>query len=178
MKAVSLLQVIYSFFLGLVVLGLVAIGINTFLPSPRWEDYGSMDRGDDGGLAFQAAQNQWSLTASIVLLVCATIILAVSLIRPGSMAVISNGLLLGGIFTMIYAVGLSLSGESSVTRFLVALAALLITVGVGYLTFVRRKATAASGAGAGTGTAAELAERVDALERRLDALGRALRDDG
>ena len=39
MRAVSLLQVIYSFFLGLVVVGLVAIGINTFHPQPPWPEY-------------------------------------------------------------------------------------------------------------------------------------------
>ncbi len=170
MKAVSLLQVIYSFFLGLVVLGLVAIGINTFHPQPRWpeSDYE----------AGRLAQEAWSLNTSIILLVCATVILAVSLWRPARMAVISNGLLLGGIFTMIYAVGQSLgSGQGQIARFFVALAALLVTVGVGYLTFIRRTPSAESLPGGDEGEAGasgELGERVAALERRLEALGRAL----
>ena len=170
MKAVSLLQVIYSFFLGLVVVGLVAIGINTFHPQPQWPDGGY----ETGRLALEA----WSLSTSIILLVCATVVLAVSLWRPAQMAVISNGLLLGGIFTMIYAVGQSLgSGAGQVARFFVALAALVVTVGVGYLTFIRRTPSAESLPAADqgeSGASGELGERVAALERRLEALGRAL----
>ena len=185
MKAVSLLQVIYSFFLGLVVVGLVAIGINTFHRQPDWPEYRT-PLGPDGQLtaeqlaqqqAARAAQDAWSLSTSIILLVCATLILVVSLWRPPRMAVISNGLLLGGIFTMIYAVGQSLATSSgNVARFFVALAALIITVGIGYLTFIRRTPSAVSLPAEGEGGAGEagvLAERVAALERRFEALGRA-----
>ena len=45
----------------------------------------------------QVARDAWALNQSIILLVCATAILAVSLWRPARMAVISNGLLLGGV---------------------------------------------------------------------------------
>lgn len=193
MKAVSLLQVIYSFFLGLVVVGLVAIGINTFHPQPRWpqlpsDKYGGQPTPEqiaEHEAAYESvrlAQEAWSLNTSIILLVCATVILAISLWRPATMAVISNGLLLGGIFTMIYAVGQSLStGQGQLSRFLVALAALVVTVGVGYLTFIRRTPSVESlpADGADEEAAAdadELGERISRLERRLEALGRALAD--
>lgn len=189
MKAVSLLQVIYSFFLGLMMVGLVAIGINTFHPQPQWPEF-PYDKYPNGPTPAQVAeqeaaqqaarlaQDAWSLNTSIILLVCATVILAVSLWRPARMAVISNGLLLGGIFTMIYAVGQSLSSaQGQVTRFLVALAALIVTVGIGYLTFIRSTPSAES---LRTGPVEEdlgpLDDRVTSLERRLDALGRALTD--
>ncbi|HHU39332.1 MAG TPA: hypothetical protein GXZ45_08660 [Propionibacterium sp.] len=188
MKAVSLLQVIYSFFLGLVVVGLVAIGINTFHRRPPWPEYpygkspdvmtpGEVAEYEAAQRAATAAQDAWSLNTSIILLVCATVILAISLWRPSRMAVISNGLLLGGIFTMIYAVGQSLATSSgSVARFFVALAALVVTVGVGYLTFIRRTPSAESLPTGGEGDdvdAGELSTRVEALERRFEALGRA-----
>ena len=193
MKALSLLQVIYSFFLGLVVVGLVAIGINTFHPQPRWPEMAwdkypgaeptaeQIAQQEAATRAAQAAQEAWSLNTSIILLVCATLILLVSLWRPARMAVISNGLLLGGIFTMIYAVGQSLATSSGqVTRFFVALAALVVTVGVGYLTFIRRSAEAESlpsaTAPADEAETGELGERLAVLERRLEALGRALRE--
>lgn len=193
MRAVSLLQVIYSFFLGLVVVGLVAIGINTFHPQPPWPEYAwEKDPGasptpeqiaeqEAAMEAARAAQEAWSLNTSIILLICATVILAVSLWRPAKMAVISNGLLLGGIFTMIYAVGQSLSSSSGqLPRFFVALAALALTVGIGYLTFIRRAASAESlpapeaDAPADAAEVGPLADRVAVLERRLEALGRAL----
>lgn len=201
MRAVSLLQVIYSFFLGLVVVGLVAIGINTFHPQPPWPEYAwekypgaspspeQIAEQEAAMQAARAAQEAWSLNTSIILLICATVILAVSLWRPAKMAVISNGLLLGGIFTMIYAVGQSLSGSSGqLPRFFVALAALVLTVGIGYLTFIRRAASAeslpspeadapaADAPAAGAAEVGPLADRVAVLERRLEALGRALAD--
>lgn len=177
MKAVSLLQVIYSFFLGLLVLGLVVIGVGTFHPRPT---IGRDDPNADWEL-IRAAEEAWSLTTSIVALVCATVILAVSLFRPLAMAVISNGLLLGGVFTMLYAVGVSLGAEGQIARFVVVVVALIVTVGVGYLTFVRRTPVAAQepvGAAGGDagGPAGDLAARVQTLERRLEALGRALNE--
>lgn len=186
MKAVSLLQVIYSFFLGLVVVGLVAIGINTFHARPKWPEF-PYDKYAGGQptpeqlaeqqaamQAAQAATDAWSLNTSIILLVCATGILAVSLWRPARMAVISNGLLLGGIFTMIYAVGQSLSTSSGqMARFFVALAALIVTVGIGYLTFIRRTADAVSLPAEGDEVVGDIEGRVAALEQRFEALGRA-----
>lgn len=170
MKAMSLLQVIYSFFLGLVVVGLVTIGINTFHPNVRPDGIGEQD-----WPAIQAAQEAWSLTTSIISLTAATLILALSLWRANRVPVISNGLLLGGIFTMIYAVGVSLSGDSNVIRFLVALAATIVTVLFGYLTFARRGPRAAYQQDEPS-VDGGLDARVSALERRLDALGRALSD--
>ena len=179
MKAIAMLQVIYSFFLGLVVTGLVAIGLSTFHPRPAWPEYpgGKIDdpaelaRYEAAQAAAQVAQDEWVLTTGIILFGCATVILAVSLWRPAHLAVISNGLLLGGVFTMIYAVGMSLSGaEGHVSRFLVALGALVVTVGAGYLTFVRRT----PGEPPRPAADDELADRVGTLERRLAALARAL----
>ncbi|MEO8480422.1 MAG: hypothetical protein ABI542_12435 [Gemmatimonadota bacterium] len=170
MKLTHTLQIIYSFFLGLVVVGFVGIGVNTFYPQPSrpFDDYTE---------AYQASYAAWALNTSIILLVCATVVMAVSLVRAENLTVISNGLLLGGLFTMIYAVGMSIGSEKSVARFVFMAFALGITIGIGWLKFIRgqhavKMAPGAEAAGAVPG---ELAARVDALEAKLDALGRALR---
>lgn len=176
MRTHHLLQVLYSFFLGLVVVGFVGVGLNTFYPQPRYDEsnYGNPE---GAGSAYQAAMDLWSLNASMILLTCATVLLAVSLVRPDRMAVLSNGLLLGGLFTMVYAVGMSLSGQGSVVRFGVIGAALAVTFGVGYLKFVRHKGTPEAGA-ATAGLPVEADESLDArvarVEAALDALRRAL----
>ena len=162
MRTNTVLQVIFAFFLGLVVVAFVGIGVNTFYPEPAFVD-GRPDQ-----------YVGWRLTTGIVLLVCATIVLAVSLFLPEYQAVLSNGILLGGVFTMIYAVGMTVSADASVVRFIVVAVALAVTVGIGYLKFVRGRVKAA-GAGASTeAVAGELGERLAAVERKLDALGRAL----
>ena len=91
MKPNNALSIIFAFFLGLVVVAFVGIGVNTFYPEPQWVD------------GMPSNYNQWRLTTGIILLVCATVLLAVSLFLPDVQAVLSNGLLLGGVFTMVYA---------------------------------------------------------------------------
>lgn len=65
------------------------------------------------------ARSAWGRSTSIVLIVFATIVMAVSLVRADRLLIISNGLLLGGIFTMLYGVGWIVATDTSVTRFVV-----------------------------------------------------------
>jgi hypothetical protein len=159
MRTNNALQIIFAFFLGLVVVAFVGIGVNTFYPEPAYVD----GRPEYAG---------WQLTTGIILLVCATIILAVSLFLPEAQGVLSNGLLLGGVFTMIYAVGVTVSSSASVLRFVVAAVALAVTIAIGWLKFARRR-VAVPADGGGT-VPLDVAERLAAVERKLDALGRAL----
>jgi hypothetical protein len=169
MKSNGALQVIFAFFLGLVVTGFVAIGVSTFYPEPSWEQVG------DSGL------QSWRLVTSIILLVLATVLLVVSLTLPDDLGVISNGVLLGGVFTMLYAVGVTLSTTTSLYRFLVVAVALAVTIGIGYLRFARRgraPAAVVTGADGSATMPPDAAARIAALEHRLDSLRRALDDPG
>jgi len=162
MRTNTALQIIFAFFLGLVVVAFVGIGVNTFYPEPAYVD-GRPDQ-----------YVGWQLTTGIVLLICATIILAVSLFLPETQAVLSNGILLGGVFTMIYAVGMTVSSNVSVLRFVVVAIALAVTIAIGYLKFVRGRAARAGVSAPPEAAASELGERLAAVERKLDALGKAL----
>jgi hypothetical protein len=115
----------------------------------------------------------WGRNTSIMLIVFATLVMAVSLTRAGQLPVLNNGLLIGGIFTMIYGVGLVLATDTSVARFIVIAMALAITLGLGYVRFVSRRATATSTAMTDSGLAA-LEARVAALEKRIDEAANAL----
>lgn len=126
------------------------------------------------------AQRRWMQTTSIVLVVVATLVMALSLTRPVRLPVISNGLLLSGVFTMLYGVGWIVASESSTLRFLVLTAALAVTLTMGYLRFVRGAApvaVSAMPARPGDADLAVLLQRVDRLEARLADAGRALRDE-
>lgn len=52
---------------------------------------------------------QWQQSTSVILIVIATLLMALSLSLGASMTVLSNGILLGGLFTMLYGVGWGLS---------------------------------------------------------------------
>jgi hypothetical protein len=179
------LQLIYSFFLGLVVVGFVWIGLDTFYPRPEYPGNG-FDRPPDPAAesAYRLATERWNLTTSIILLVVATVILLIAVLGAAGMAVLSNGLLLGGVFTMLYAVGQSVSSEQSVARFVVITLALLVTIGVGWLKFVRRSSgtpdepgspeVVPTGSGDDSRADEGIAARLQALEKRMESLRRAL----
>ena len=209
------LQTIFSFFLGLIVLAFIGVGVNTFYPSPadkyvkqqqelsRQQDAinrkaapGSFTATEQAQLdrltvAQNALQNKaeveqkdWARVTSIVLVLFATLVLAVSLLLSEQLRVIANGLLLGGLFTMVYGVGWVIFSGNSVARFVVISFAFVVTLGLGYLKFVRGRpetsATTAVVVGAGeqtvTGSQAlvSLSQRVSELEERADAAAAAL----
>ena len=204
------LQTIFSFFLGLMVVAFIGIGVNTFLPSPsekyvarrqetsrkmsplqRHEAPGAetpaerarldslMAMQDSLSTKEQAEVKDWARVTSIILVLFATVVLVVSLLLSAQLRVISNGLLLGGLFTMLYGVGWVIFSRNSVVRFWVIFFALVVAIGLGYLKFVRgraQKETAPGEGGRGPDQAAvgELTARVSALERRAAAAALAL----
>jgi hypothetical protein len=207
------LQTIFSFFLGLMVVAFIGVGVNTFYPSPaetrkpeleelqRQQDalrvaadgrelapaqQAKMDRWmaeeNELQLAINGEEKGWARVTSIILVVFATLVMSVSLVRNEQLRVLGNGLLLGGLFTMVYGVGWVIFSGSSVIRFAVMAFALLVALGLGYAKFVRGRATeappAASGrlipAGTGDVALANLETRVSALEERAAAAAVAL----
>lgn len=171
MKANAVLQIIFAFFLGLVVVAFVGIGVNTFYPQPSYPVDEAQMR------TWEVTYDHWALVTGIVLLLCATAILAVSLFLPEDQGVLSNGILLGGVFTMIYAVGMAFAAGTSLLRFAVVTAALAVTIVIGYLKFVRgHRATRPAAAPPSDVAMGELDERLAVVERKLDALGKALRE--
>ena len=141
----------------------------------------------------EAEREIWGRNTSIILIAFATLVMSISLIRADQLPVISNGLLLGGVFTMIYGVGWIIATGTSYARFAVMTVALVITLALGYVRFVRVKQAKAEGAegmpvvagGAAVAGAAaagavtaeqanQLSVRIEALERRMDAAANAL----
>jgi hypothetical protein len=207
------LQTIFSFFLGLMVLAFIGIGVITFYPQPDYDEPPEMrelqreqeqiwSKDRDGELsaadqrrvdeiqeemdALWEEQEQvrqlWARNTSIILILFATLVMGISLIRSEQLRVISNGLLLGGLFTMVYGVGWIIASGESVARFGVIVFALAITLGLGYLKFVRGKEAGAAAAVAVAGAGGEidaaalgpLLSRIEALEARTEAAAEAL----
>jgi outer membrane murein-binding lipoprotein Lpp len=198
------------------VVALIGVGVNTFYPSPgvkfdkelqtlyqKQSVIGSKSgqpsstvdaeqaalqvKINDLQNKSQAAQEPWMVNTSIVLVLFATLVMGISLVRSDQLRVLSNGLLLGGLLTMVYGSGWSIASNSSMARFLVILFALAVTITLGYLKFVRAGKTAEAAPVSATGPAAVAAEelgdlsvRVSTLEARMAAVASAFsspRDD-
>jgi hypothetical protein len=201
------LRTIFSFFLGLMLTAFVGVGVYTFHPPPEQFDHQirdlsrreqtirasrppneltpqdrdqiqDIDRQREKLVdAATEARKPWGRSTSVILIIFATLAMAVSLVRADQLPVISNGLLLGGLFTMLYGVGWTVVSDTSITRFLVMTAALVITLGLGYVRFVRRAAASPVVAGAAmpeTEGLADVERRVRDLEERMNDAAHAL----
>ncbi len=220
------LQLIFSFFLGILLVVVVGVGVWTFYEQPFGPNSPEQERLEElykqqeqinmrtGGKEMTPAdqaemkkiqdevdrinddmsdrRDQWAVNTSIILIIFATVLMAISLFLPEMLRVFSNGFLLGGMFTLIYGTGWSFAGGDTRARFWVVLVALILSVGIGYLRFIlgrQQKAEAAAlaaagGAGAGIAAGAvltadsdalsDLAARVTELERRAAAAAAAL----
>lgn len=201
------LRTIFSFFLGLMLTVFVGVGVYTFHPPPETfdnqirdlaareeairdsrppDELSASDREEIQDInhrrselreASEDARVPWGRSTSIILIVFATLTMAVSLVRADQLPVISNGLLLGGVFTMIYGVGWIAVTDTSMARFLVITAALAITLGLGYVRFVRRGTSAPTTAGSGIPQGdglADIEHRVRRLEERMNDAAQAM----
>jgi hypothetical protein len=206
------LQTIFSFFLGLMLTAFFGVGVYTFYPSPEEDlrpqieaisheaaqlrgerdnsqltpdEIDTIEALEDERAVLQVelreAGGTWARRTSVALVVLATFTMAVSLLRAPP--VVGNGLLLGGLFTMLYGVGWIIGSESSLQRFGVMTVALVVTLGLGYVRFVRGAGgpgpdadgggDGAAGAGAGDeGLDRRLRDVEERLDRVADALGR------
>jgi hypothetical protein len=122
----------------------------------------------------QASQEDWGRSTSIILIVFATLVMAISLIRADRLPVISNGLLLGGVFTMVYGVGWIVATDTSVTRFVVMTIGLAITLALGYVRFVRGVSAGPTGTGLTSVEASDIETRLQDLEGRMNQAATAL----
>jgi hypothetical protein len=119
----------------------------------------------------------WASRTSIILVSLATVAMVIALVAVAQLPVISNGLLMGGVFTMLYGVGWVIASGTSTARFIVMTFALAITLALGYLRFVRRRASVvapAPGTAAPVGEITDLEQRVRILEERLTQAASAL----
>jgi hypothetical protein len=200
------LQIIFSFFLGLMATAFIGVGVYTFHPpNPDLErQMEEINRREDASRlanpsgelsaeerarlqelmearneladAMREAREDWGRSTSIVLIVLATLTMAISLVRADQLPVISNGLLLAGVFTMVYGVGWIIATDTSVSRFIVMTMALAITLALGYVRFVRgRAATSAPGVGVTDPQGVtDLERRIRDLEARMNDAAQAL----
>lgn len=109
---------------------------------------------------------QWSINTSIILIALAAVGMALSLIQSDRALVLSNGVLLGGIFTMAYGTGWAIASNTSTARFYVVAGATVATIVLGYIRLVRTKRVTKLAVEAAS---AEDVARVARLERQIDA---------
>jgi hypothetical protein len=201
------LQTIFSIFLGLMLTVFFGIGVYTFHPPPtqftdqikelnkqeqvikttkKASELTGSDRDQLEELALkrrelliaaEEARKPWCLSTSIILIVFSTLTLVVSLVQAVQLQVVSNGLLLGGVFTMLYGMGWIAFAGASTIRFLVMTAALIVTLVLGYVRFVRKSKMSPATEGEQVTKVRSLEEierRINDIETRMNDAAKAL----
>lgn len=201
------LEIVFMIFLGVLVAAFVGVGVHTFyappydyreeidqtyenrreildgraltdLPDEERARIRELDEERSSLLsAHRTDYGKWRHTTSIVLIVLATLTMALSLVRADKLPVISSGMLLGGLFTMLYGVGWTVTTGSAISRFIIISIALAIALVMGYVRFVGRHPVTPGGMGVlevSGKDIGEFSERLSAVEKRIDAIVKEL----
>jgi hypothetical protein len=150
-----ILKVMYSLFLALLVSLFVGFGISAFYPAPKEPSYSPIldrpilpneqesaeiiaerEKHHKEQEAYQKALSVYNRNASVMALGAAIIILVVSLLLRNTLLMISDGILLGGVFTLIYSIIRGFAGDSTMFRFVVVSVGLIVALILGYIKFI------------------------------------------
>lgn len=156
----SVLKIIYTIFLGIFIALFFGLGVAAFYPSPKAPEYPAILQNeqyksvpsqqtpeqleaqktfDAQQKEYQAKSQVYSRDVSIITLICAVIVLVVSLLFLNKILLLSDGLMLGGVFTLIYSTIRGMMTEDVRYRFVVVSIGLLITLVLGYIKFIKKE---------------------------------------
>lgn len=154
-----MLRVLYAFFVGLMLAIFVGVGIDAFYPqpeSPRFPEVLNTPTPDkidpmlsDAQLdarreydreleEYRVKSSTYNRNVSIIVLVAAVVFVTVSLLFDRRIQVIADGILLGGVFSLLYSIGRSFAAADSQYTFVVVTVGLVLAIALGYYRFIRQ----------------------------------------
>lgn len=152
------LRFVYAFFLGLIIALFVGMGISTFYPAPEMPEYPphSITPADMSGNGttkvpeedlqvqreyeeaykrYDEASQTYHRNVSIISLVSAVIFVILSSLLARKNHVIMNGVMLGGVFVLIYSIGRGIASTDTKYTFIAVSISLLVILYLGYRRF-------------------------------------------
>ncbi len=152
----TVLKAIYVVFLGLIIALFCGLGVAAFYQQPKEPKapiVTSQTVEQKQGLVADQAQinyenefrkyeeeklRPYNRNVSIITLVMATVILVVSLLLSTKLPILSDGILLGAVFTLIYSIIRGISAGNPRFTFIIVSVGLAITVFIGFWKFLRK----------------------------------------
>lgn len=148
----NVLKLVYTFFLGILLAVFVGVGVNTFYPGPQEPEFPTSlnSTGKELTTEQQAIQQQYDTkmvqhnkdmkpynrNVSLITLGAAVIFLVISLLFEKHMKLISDGVLLGGLFSLVYSIGRGFASSDTKYIFATVTIGLIIVLYLGYSRFV------------------------------------------
>jgi len=155
-----MIKLIYALFAGILIAVFIGVGISVFYEEPAWpeepsfykssweekdltaEQIAERDAWEAEDQAYQDDMKIYNRNVSIIGLAFAIVFLAIGITGLQKTEVLSNSLLLGGIFTLLYSMGRGLASGDDAFRFAMIAVSLAIVLGLGYWKFGRPQKTA------------------------------------
>ena len=157
-----ILKFFYTIFIGILLALFVGVGTAAFYKAPKYPEqpaalkipysspYDSPARATESSAllaeqekfdrqykAFEEKNQLYHRNVSIIGLTAAVIMLVISLTVFRSLSVIADGLLLGGVFTLIYSMFRGFETKDEIFRFIVISIGLAISLIIGYIKFIK-----------------------------------------
>ena len=88
---------------------------------------------------FERSNEAYNQNVSMITLGLALISVVAGLLLTNKILLLSDGLMLGGVFTLIYSIIRGMQTQDAKFRFIVAAVGLFITLGLGYMKFIKNK---------------------------------------
>ena len=152
------LKLLYTLLIGIFVAVFVGVGIAAFYPQLKYPEppvsmkYGYNESEKDGKISeetkaemerfdqeqkdFQIKSQTYNRNVSILALVFSIIIVVISLTLFKKIYLIADGLLLGGVLTLLYSVIRGFGSDDNMFRFIVVSTGLVISLFLGYVKFI------------------------------------------
>ena len=135
---------IYTFFIGVLLATFIGVGVAAFYEAPRQPDYPIgettpeiMKQLEVNNRDYWNSTKIYARNVSIITLIFSVSILVVSLTLLSKLQLISDGLLLGGLFTELYSIARGFESQDNKFRFVVVTAGLITSLTIGYLKFIK-----------------------------------------
>lgn len=153
-----ILRIIYTLLVGVFLAVFVGVGISAFYNGPVYPDMPAMlkycaseirdiskfadyqkqaESFDRAEKSYMNEEKLYSRNVSIIAVIAASILVIVSLTLFRKILLIADGILLGGVFTLLYSVIRGFGSEDTMFAFFVVSIGLLISLILGYIKFIQ-----------------------------------------
>jgi hypothetical protein len=156
-----ILKFIYTLFIGILLALFVGFGIAAFYEEPKYPElplsmkyarplYPETQEGTQAAEItkeqiqqekrqenYQKDLKTYNRNVSVISLIAAIAYMIISLMLLKNLLLISDGLLLGGVFTLLYSIGRGFATNDSKFQFITVAIGLLISLTLGYIKFIK-----------------------------------------
>ena len=151
-----LLRYVYILFIGVLLALFVGVGIDAFYKAPEYprmipvapiksevtsqsaEEVKQIQAFERENEAYQKRNDKYNRDVSVIALGAALLFLMVGLVFAKQLSLIADGLVVGGVFTLLYSVARSFNGNDDLYRFLAVSVGLIVALTSGYIKFIRQ----------------------------------------